>query len=74
MFDKSQPFGSEVALWIDGIAIKPDPALTSDNLNGFGKHTLYLLRRSGQPTFCTGTLDEMKIYSRALSQAEIQDL
>src|SRR5581483_5540467 len=47
---------------------------SSDNTNNFGNNPFYLMSRSGSGDFCAGLIDDVRIYSRALSAGEIQQI
>jgi hypothetical protein len=75
VLDKSQGQGSEVALWMDGAPANTINSVQSaDNTNHFGNRLLHLLSRKGTMDFCPAAIDELKIFNRAVSTAEIQDL
>ncbi|HTL38344.1 MAG TPA: LamG domain-containing protein [Kofleriaceae bacterium] len=71
VYDKSLPGCCETALYIDGVAQTEMPTFNSDNSNSFGVATLYLLSRGGTTSFASADLDELAIFSRALTPAEI---
>jgi hypothetical protein len=75
VYDKTQPGTKETALYIDGVLQTPTQNfLTSDNTNAFGNNPIYLFSRGGATEFTAGTIDDLQIYNRALSAAEIQQL
>jgi len=75
IFDKSQPPENEVTFYIDGTLQTPTQWLNaSDNTNNFGNNRIYLFSRGGTLEFNAGRIDQLQIYSRALSSAEIQTL
>jgi len=75
VYDKSQPASSEVTLYVDGVLQSPKQNyLTSNNTNAFGSNALYVLSRGGSSEYTTGMLDDLRIYNRALSAAEIQQI
>lgn len=75
VYDKSQPGSSEVKLYIDGQLQTPTANLyTHKNTNNFGKNPAYLFSRGGTQEFNAGIIDELRIYSGALSAAQVQQL
>jgi hypothetical protein len=75
VYDKSKPAAEETALFIDGIRQTPVTANgVSDNTNNFGALPFYLFARGGIEEFNPGVLDEVKIFERALTPAEIIQL
>ncbi len=75
VYDKSQPGNSEVKLYIDGILQTPTHNLyTSNNTNNFGNNPSYVFSRGGTQEFNAGIVDDLRLYNRALSATEIQQL
>ena len=74
VFDKTQPGCCEAALYIDGTSQIAMPTYVGDNANNFGVAPLYLMSRGGAGAFAAGDLDELAIYARALTPAEIARL
>lgn len=73
VYDKSQPGTNEVTLYIDGILQTPTRHwYTTNNTNNFGNNRIYLFSRGGTQEFNAGTIDDLRIYNRALSASEIQ--
>lgn len=76
VFDKSQTT-NEVDLYIDGLLQTPTsrpPSYTSNNTNNFGNDPIYLMSRGGSSLFTAGKLDEVRIYTRALSAGDVTEL
>ena len=75
VFDKSQSALNEVNLYIDG-ALQTAQAqpYSSANTNNFGTNPLYLMSRAGNQEFSAGVIDDFRVYNRALSLAEVQQL
>ena len=76
VLDKSQTAANQqVNLYIDGVlqtaASQPDSKV---NANTFGSNPMYLMSRAGISSFSQGTLDEARLYGRALTVSEIQAL
>ncbi|HZR15726.1 MAG TPA: LamG-like jellyroll fold domain-containing protein [Verrucomicrobiae bacterium] len=75
VFDKSQSALNEVNLYVDGVQqTARAQSASSDNTNNFGNNPFYLMSRSGSGDFCAGLIDDVRIYSRALSAGEIQQI
>ncbi len=75
VFDKSKAGNGEVTLYIDGILQTPTRNyFTNDNTNTFGNNPTYLFSRGGTQEYAAGTVDDLRIYNRALSVTEIQQL
>jgi hypothetical protein len=75
VYDKSQAGNSEVTLYIDGLLQAPTQNLyTANNTNNFGSNPLYLFSRSGTQEFNAGLIDDLRLYNRALSASEIQQV
>jgi hypothetical protein len=75
IFDKSQPASNEVALYVDGVLQTPTlNYYTSDNTNSFGDNPIYLFSRGGSQFFSAGEMDDLRLYNRALSATEIQQV
>jgi hypothetical protein len=47
---------------------------SSDNTNNFGSDTLYFMSRAGSSLFGNGVLDEVHVYTQALTASQIQSL
>ncbi|HTP87306.1 MAG TPA: LamG domain-containing protein [Bryobacteraceae bacterium] len=72
VYDKSQSGENQVTLYIDGVLQNPTRRLsTSANTNYFGCYRTTVFAQQGTSQFTAGTIDELRIYSRALSAAEI---
>jgi hypothetical protein len=75
VFDKSQSALNEVGLYVDGILQTANAQVfSSANTNNFGTNPLYLMSRGGSGEFNNGVIDDFRVYSRALSVAEVQQL
>lgn len=75
IFDKSKSGGSEVSLYIDGVQqTTTQTVLSSNNTNNFGNNPLYLFSRGGTQEFTAAMVDDLRVYSRALSTSEIQEV
>ena len=75
VYDMSQAAANEVNLYIDGVL---QTALTQDynsnNTGNFGNHPLYLYSRAGSAFFAGGQMDDLQLYSRALSASEVKQV
>jgi hypothetical protein len=75
VFDKSQSALNEVSLYVDGVLqTAQDQTSSSANTNNFGTDPLYLMCRGGGGDFCSGMIDDFRVYDRTLSGAEVQQL
>ena len=75
VFDKSQAGANQTALYIDGVLQTPTRNLnTSTNTNNFGNNPIYLFSRAGTQYFTGAMVDDLRLYNRALSAAEIQQI
>ncbi len=75
VFDKGQTGGGEVAFYVDGVLQTPSWSVSaSTNTNSFGNNPVYLFSRGGTSKFSSGTVDDLRIYNRALTAAQIQEL
>jgi hypothetical protein len=76
IYDKTQAGNAQTALYVDGVLQTPTSNLnnTAQNSNSFGNNPIYLFSRAGSQFLNAGQLDDLRIYNRALSAAEIQQL
>ncbi|MGB8768561.1 MAG: LamG-like jellyroll fold domain-containing protein, partial [Candidatus Korobacteraceae bacterium] len=75
VFDKSQTGGGEVAFYVDGVLQPPNWSVSAaTNTNNFGNNPIYLFSRGGTAQFSSGTVDDLRVYNRALTAAQIQRL
>jgi hypothetical protein len=73
VYDKSKAGVSEVSLYIDGALQTPSGyTFISNNSNDFGNNPIYLFARGGSSEFDSGAIDELRLYSSALTAAQIQ--
>ena len=75
VYDKSQPASAEIQLYIDGAVqnAASAPGL-GDNTNNFGAFQFFVLARGGTAEFNAGKVDELAIWSRALTPSEVAEL
>jgi hypothetical protein len=75
VYDKTQLGSNEVVFYIDGVLQTPSKNIgSSNNSSPFGNNPLYLFSRGGTQEFNAGLMDDLRLYSRALSAAEIQQI
>jgi uncharacterized protein YjdB len=75
VYDKSQSGPNVVSLYIDGVLQTPISQLyTATNTNGFGDNPIYLFSRGGASNFLSGEMDDLRLYSQALTAAQIQQI
>jgi len=75
IYDNSSTQG-DVRLFIDGVEQNSVsmPINTKDQASGLGNYTWYLMSRSGTIQYASGRLDDVRVYNRTLSDAEIKSL
>lgn len=73
VLDKGQPGPSEIVLYVDGAAVSGTQpgSYGVNNTNNFGNDTLFLASRNNSSNFSAESLDDLRIYSRALTAAEV---
>ena len=71
VLNKANPAATEVIPYVDGVAVAYTKPTSSENSNGFGADTLYLMSRNGTSLFGAGALDDVRIYKRPLPASEI---
>ena len=75
VYDKKQPGGDEVVLYIDGARQSPTRSLyASTNTNNFGNNPVYLFSQGGTTQFDSGAVDDFRIYTGALTAAQVKQL
>ncbi len=75
VFDKSQVGANEVSFYVDGVLQTATRSLvTSTNTNNFGSNPIYVFSRGGTTEYAAGTVDELRIYSSALTGTQIQQV
>ena len=75
VFDKSQAAAGEITFYIDGVLQTPTQSPSaSNNTNAFGNNKTYIFARGGTTEFAAGAVDQVQIFDRGLSAAEIASL
>ncbi|MGH9680953.1 MAG: Ig-like domain-containing protein, partial [Candidatus Acidiferrales bacterium] len=75
VLDDSQPAASQISLYIDGVLQTPlSHPNTSTDADAFGNYPLYMFARGGTSAYAGGQMDDLQVYSRALSGSEIQQI
>ena len=75
VLDKGLTGGSEVAFYVDGVLQTPSWSVyASTNTNDFGNNPIYLFSRGGTADFSSGDLGDLRVYNRALTTAQIQQI
>ena len=75
VYDMSQAAANEVNLYIDGVlqtALKQ--TFNNNNTGNFGNYPLYVFSRAGTTSYSGGQMDDLQLYSRALSAAEVKQV
>jgi PKD repeat protein len=73
VLDSSAPAAQQVIPYVDGQPISYSKTASGTGAGNFANSTLYLMSRAGQGLFGHGGLDELAVYNRALSAAEIAE-
>jgi YD repeat-containing protein len=71
VFNTSAAAGQQVVPYVDGQPIAYEKTASGTGAGNFGNSTLYLMSRAAAGLFGNGSLDELAIYSRALSAPEV---
>lgn len=74
VFDKSAPANTQVIPYVDGAAVPYTKIANAANSNTFGFDALNVMARDGAALFGTGSLQDVRIYGRALKPAEVAGL
>ncbi len=72
-FDATAPATQQVVPYVDGQPVNYTKTASGTGAGNFANSTLYLMSRAGQGLFGAGRLDELAVYSRVLSPAEIAE-
>jgi YD repeat-containing protein len=70
VFDTTAPGATQIVPYVDGQAVTYTKTATGTGAS-FANSTLYFMSRAGTALFGAGGLDELAVYTRALSSAEI---
>jgi len=73
VFDKASNPDS-IDVWVDGVAQSMTTNLSINSTDNFANSTLYLMSRACSSLFGGNSLDDVRVYSRALSASEVQRL
>jgi hypothetical protein len=75
VYNKTQSAGSQVALYVDGVLQTPNRSLAaSTNTNRFGNNSISIFSQGGTTQFDSGSVDDLRIYSSALTASQIQQV
>ena len=74
IMDKGASAANEVIPYIDGEPVTFNKSHIGENTNNFGNEPLFFMARNGSSFFGEGGLDEVGIWTRALSEVEIKQL
>jgi hypothetical protein len=75
VYDKSQGASKQASLYIDAVLQTPIASpYSANNTDKFGNNPLYLFARGGAQAFSAAKMDDLRVYSRALSTAEISQI
>lgn len=75
VFDKSQSGGNQIQFYIDAVLQTVNRSLNATtNTNNFGNNPIYLFSRAGNKQFNSGLVDDLRIYNRALTATQIQQI
>lgn len=75
VYDKSQTGAKVISLYIDGVLQTPVRQMnTSTNTNSFGSDNLYLFSRGGVSNFNASQVDDLRLFSSALSASQIAQI
>jgi len=75
VYDKSQPAAGVISLYFDGVLQTPKQILSAArNTNAFGANPLYLFSRGGTQLFAAAEVDDLRVYSVALTASQIQQI
>ncbi len=71
VLDTKAAAAQEVIPYVDGVPVSYTKGSSSTGTGNFANSTLYFMSRAGSSRFGKGNLDEVAIYNRVLSAAEI---
>ncbi|HSS42857.1 MAG TPA: N,N-dimethylformamidase beta subunit family domain-containing protein [Solirubrobacterales bacterium] len=73
VLDSSAPPAQQITPYVDGQPVTYTKTATGTGAGNFANSTLYLMSRAGLGLFGKGSLDELAVYNRALTAAEIAE-
>jgi hypothetical protein len=73
VLDTTAPAAQQITPYVDGQPVTFTKTADGTGAGNFANSTLFLMSRGGQSLFGAGTLDEVAVYNRALSPAEIAE-
>lgn len=74
VYDMSKSSNEIDAVYVDGVSKSLTSQIENDNSGNFANSTLYFMSRAGSSNLNPGSLDDVRIYNRALTAAEIKSL
>jgi hypothetical protein len=75
VYDKSQTGAKAISLYIDGVLQTPVLQMdTATNTNSFGSNDLYMFSRDGVSNFASGDIDDLRLFSTALTASQISQI
>ena len=75
VYDKTETAGNQVAFYVDGARQDPTRSLhASTNTNRFGDNPIYLFSQGGTGMYDTGKIDDVRLFARALTAAQIRQI
>ena len=73
VFDTTAPAAQQIKPYVDGQPVSFTKTAEGTGAGNFANSTLYLMSRAGAALYGQGGLDELAVYNRALSGAEIAE-
>jgi PKD repeat protein len=73
VLDSTAPAAQQITPYVDGQPVTYTKTASGTGAGAFANSTLYMMSRAGQSLFGHGALDELAIYNRALTPAEIAE-
>ena len=73
VMDTTAPAASQILPYVDGEAVPFSKTMSGTGAGNFASSTLYFMSRASSALFGAGDLDEVALYSRALSASTIGD-
>jgi hypothetical protein len=71
IYDKAAAGAAEITLFVDGVETPSTLSNIHDNTNPFANDVLYLFARGGVTEFLAGEIDELRVFDRGLTAAEV---